>query len=124
MASIGELHDQWRSHCLSKQGSSEDTPFGPEALVFKVEGKMFALLMQRKQGLALNLKCDPQEALIIRESFEAVIPGYHMNKKHWNTVYLDQGLDESLIVGWIADSYNLVVQSLPKKTRIKYLGDN
>ncbi|MDN3650608.1 MmcQ/YjbR family DNA-binding protein [Reinekea marina] len=124
MVSIGELHDQWRSHCLTKQGASEDTPFGPEALVFKVEGKMFALLMKRKQGLALNLKCDPQEALIIRESFEAVIPGYHMNKKHWNTVYLDQGLDESLIAGWIADSYNLVVQSLPKKTRIKYLGDN
>ncbi|WP_411745599.1 MmcQ/YjbR family DNA-binding protein [Reinekea sp.] len=108
---------------MSKKGAIEDTPFGPDALVFKVSGKMFALLTQRKDGLSLNLKCDPQEALIIRDSFNAVTAGYHMNKKHWNTVNLEQDLDEQLIKGWIDDSYLLVLNTLAKKARIQYLED-
>jgi predicted DNA-binding protein (MmcQ/YjbR family) len=111
----------WRDVCLSKKGAVEDTPFGPDALVYKVAGKMFALLSQRKEGLSLNVKCDPQEALIIRDSFSAVTSGYHMNKKHWNTINLEQNLDEQLIKGWIDDSYLLVVNSLAKKARIQYL---
>jgi predicted DNA-binding protein (MmcQ/YjbR family) len=108
--------DYWREICLSKISSSEETPFGPEALVYKVGGKMFALIGVNAP-LSMNLKCDPQEAMIIRESFEAVIPGYHMNKKHWNTVDLEADLDKELIKGWIDDSYDLVVKSLPKKVQ-------
>jgi predicted DNA-binding protein (MmcQ/YjbR family) len=118
-----QLLDHWRGICQQKQGAVEDTPFGPDALVYKVEGKMFALLTQRKDGLGVNLKCDPQEALIIRDSFSEVTAGYHMNKKHWNTVYLDRGLDETLVTGWIDDSYRLVINSLPKKLRIQYLAE-
>lgn len=108
---------------MSKKGAVEETPFGPDALVYKVAGKMFALLNQREHGLGINLKCDPQEALIIRDSFSAVTAGYHMNKKHWNTINLEQGLEEQLIRGWIDDSYLLVVNALAKKVRMQYLED-
>jgi predicted DNA-binding protein (MmcQ/YjbR family) len=106
----------WRDVCNAKIGSQEETPFGPEALVYKVGGKMFALL-RVNSPISMNLKCDPQEAMIIRESFAAVTPGYHMNKKHWNTVDLEAGLDEALVKGWIDDSYELVVSKLTKATR-------
>jgi len=108
--------EKWRKACLTKLGSVEETPFGPEALVYKVSGKMFALIGV-KTPLSMNLKCDPQEALIIRESFDAVSPGYHMNKKHWNTVDLESNLDPDLITGWIDDSYDLVLKGLPKRIR-------
>ena len=111
--------DYWRAVCSAKIGSSEETPFGPETLVYKVAGKMFALL-RVNTPLSMNLKCDPQEAMIIRESFSAVTPGYHMNKKHWNTVKLDTELDKQLIKGWIDDSYDLVIASLPKKTQAAF----
>ncbi len=106
--------EYWRSRCLAKVGSVEETPFGPETLVYKVGGKMFAL-MGVEPPLSINLKCDPQEAMILRDTFAEVIPGYHMNKKHWNTVALDTQLDQNLILGWIDDSYDLVVKGLPKK---------
>jgi len=107
--------DAWRDRLLAKTGSSEDTPFGPDALVYKIQGKMFALLGLGYR-LTLNLKCDPQDALILRDAFTCVTPGYHMNKKHWNTVDLTTGLDEALIDEWIDDSFELVVRTLPKKT--------
>lgn len=104
----------WREVFLTKLGSVETTPFGDGVLVYKVAGKMFALL-RFADDLSVNLKCDPQEALILRESFSEVIPGYHMNKKHWNTVDLTTGLDHELIKGWIDDSYDLVVKGLTRK---------
>lgn len=106
----------WRSTCSAKLGSEEYTPFGPETLVYKVSGRMFALL-RITPPLSMNLKCDPQEALIIRDTFSAVTPGYHMNKKHWNTIDLEAGLEHDLIKGWIDDSYQLVVQGLTKAQR-------
>jgi predicted DNA-binding protein (MmcQ/YjbR family) len=114
--------EYWREICQAKVGSQEETPFGPETLVYKVEGKMFALL-RVNSPLSMNLKCDPQEAMIIRESFSAVTPGYHMNKKHWNTVNLESGLDLELVKGWIDDSYLLIVNGLPKKTRAALLAE-
>ena len=113
--STKQLND-WRSICLAKLGSTEETPFGPETLVYKVGGKMFALL-RVNAPLSINLKCDPQEAMILRDTFDEVIPGYHMNKKHWNTVALESNLDKKLIHDWIDDSYQLVLKSLPKKTQ-------
>lgn len=109
--------ENWRQRLLSKPGAREDTPFGPGALVYKVADKMFALIGIGENKLSMNLKCDPQEALIIRDSFAAVIPGYHMNKKHWNTVDLLAGLDEELVQGWVDDSYDLVVAKLPKRAQ-------
>lgn len=110
-----DILQHWRQHLLTKPGAREDTPFGPGALVYKVSGKMFALMGIGEDRLTMNLKCDPQEALIIRDSFDAVTPGYHMNKKHWNTVDLLAGLDHGLIEEWIDDSYQLVVAKLPKR---------
>jgi predicted DNA-binding protein (MmcQ/YjbR family) len=112
----GNAVEHWRDILSAKLGSEECTPFGPDPLVYKVGGKMFALL-RLGSPLSINLKADPQEALIMRESFEAVTPGYHMNKKHWNTVDLEAGLDEALILGWIDDSYDLIVGNLTKKAQ-------
>lgn len=112
--------DYWRSVMQSKPGSQEETPFGPDALVYKVAGKMFGLIGIGDRFI-LNLKCDPQDALILREAFTAITPGYHMNKQHWNTVDLTAGLDPDLISEWIDDSYQLVVRSLPKKQQAQLL---
>lgn len=113
--------DYWRQRCLAKLGSSEETPFGPDVLVYKVAGKMFASLSVNTP-LTINLKCDPQEAMILRASFAAVIPGYHMNKKHWNTIDLSAELDEDLLAGWLDDSYDLVVKGLPKALQARLGG--
>ncbi|WP_028669228.1 MmcQ/YjbR family DNA-binding protein [Saccharospirillum impatiens] len=112
--------ESWRAIMLAKPGSQEDTPFGPDALVYKVAGKMFGLIGVGDRFI-LNLKCDPQDALILREAFTAVTPGYHMNKQHWNTVDLTAGLEPDLITDWIDDSYQLVVRSLPKKLQTQLL---
>ena len=117
-----ETVDLWRERLLAKPGATEDTPFGPEALVYKVAGKMFALIRLGETRLDMNLKCDPQEAMIIRDSFEAVTPGYHMNKKHWNTVDLLAGLETELIQGWVDDSYELVKSKLPKRVQSQLTG--
>lgn len=109
----------WRERLSAKAGTSEETPFGPQALVYKVAGKMFALLMTDRSPLAVNLKCDPQQALIIRDTFSAVTPGYHMNKKHWNTIDLEAGLDTELVQSWIDDSYDLVKSKLPKAVQAR-----
>lgn len=105
------------AHCLAKTGCEETTPFGPDALVYKVGGKMFALTNPLTFPSRVNLKCDPDRAESLREEHEAVIPGYHMNKRHWNTVTLDDSLPSPLIRELIDHSYDLVVASLPKSKR-------
>lgn len=100
--------DQIRNYCLSKEDVTEGFPFGPSALVFKAGGKMFLLMMLDDVPLSINLKCDPEKALQLREAYDFVLPGYHMNKKHWNTIIIHQGLPPELLGEWIDDSYNLV----------------
>jgi predicted DNA-binding protein (MmcQ/YjbR family) len=106
--------EDYRSYCLSLKGVEEGLPFGDETLVFKVGGKIFALT-----GISLfasvNLKCDPEKAVELREQYPAVIPGFHMNKKHWNTVLMDGSISDRLVKDWTKHSYELVVSSLTKK---------
>lgn len=110
--------DTFRNYCLEKKGVTEELPFGLDTLVFKVGGKIFALAGLDAVPLRVNLKCDPEEAIHLREEYPNVIlPGYHMNKKHWNTVVLDEFLPNSLIFGLTNKSYDLVLQGLPKKLR-------
>ena len=106
--------DTFREYCLGKTGVTESSPFGPDNLVFKVGGKMFALLALDEIPPAANLKCDPDRALELRDRYEEVTPGYHMNKKHWNTVQLVGGIPDGEIRQMIDHSYALVVQSLPR----------
>ena len=107
--------ESFRAYCLGKPVATEGTPFGPDNIVFKVKGKMFALLAFEEVPPRANLKCDPDLALELRDRYEQVEPGYHMNKKHWNTVVLDGVIPEREIRKMIDDSYELVVKSLPKK---------
>ena len=107
------------NYCLAKPGAKETTPFGPDNIVFKIEGKMFALAALDEIPSAVNLKCDPDRALELRDRYEQVQPGYHMNKKHWNTVLLDGAIPDGDVKGMIDDSYELVVRSLPRKSRQK-----
>ncbi|PYI94108.1 MAG: MmcQ-like protein [Verrucomicrobia bacterium] len=111
--------ESFRNYCLSKTGTTEGTPFGPEDIVFKVAGKMFAILALEEVPPRANLKCDPDLALELRDRYEQVEPGYHMNKKHWNTVVLDGVIPEREIRKMIDHSYELVVQTLPKAKRKK-----
>lgn len=113
--------ESFRDYCLSRPSATESTPFGPDNIVFKVERKMFALLALDEVPTAVNLKCDPDRALELRDRYEQVQPGYHMNKKHWNTVVLDGVIPEKEIRKMIDDSYDLVVRSLPKAKRAKLL---
>ena len=96
-----------RAYCLSKPGVTEGFPFGEDTLVFKVKGKIF-VLANLDGDLSLNLKCDPEFALELRERYGSVIPGYHMNKKHWNTVYIDGTIPDKEILSWIDHSYKLI----------------
>jgi len=105
-----------RNYCLLKKGVTEGFPFDEETLVFKVAGKMF-VLVNLESDLSINLKCDPEKVPELREQFPAVIPGYHMNKKHWNTVIIDGSIRDELIREWIDDSYNLVVEKLTASER-------
>jgi predicted DNA-binding protein (MmcQ/YjbR family) len=96
-----------RDYCISKKGATESFPFGEDTLVFKVNGKIFALV-NLDGDLSINLKCDPALAIELRERFSAVTPGYHMNKKHWNTVMLNGSVPEKEIFSWIDHSYDLI----------------
>jgi predicted DNA-binding protein (MmcQ/YjbR family) len=109
--------DVFREYCLKKPGATEGTPFGEDVLVFKVGGKMFALAALDEVPARANLKCDPDLALELRDRYDQVRPGYHMNKKHWNTVEIDSGVPEAELRKMIDHSYELVVQSLPKAKR-------
>jgi predicted DNA-binding protein (MmcQ/YjbR family) len=103
-----------QAYLLAKKGVTEERPFGPEALVYKVMGKMFALIAWESTPLTISLKCDPDEALFLRDIYTAVRPGYHLNKKHWNTVTIDGSVPEKEFLHMIDDSYNLVVKGLTK----------
>lgn len=106
----------FRNYCLKKKGVTEEFPFDEETLVYKVMGKMFALTnLERFESI--NLKCDPELAIQLRESYDAVKPGYHMNKTHWNTITMDGSVSDKLVKEWIDLSYQLVVASLPKGKR-------
>jgi predicted DNA-binding protein (MmcQ/YjbR family) len=107
------------SACIESQ---ETTPFGPENLVFKVRGKLFAILAWQEEPLRVNLKCDPDEALHLRSNWSAILPGYHMNKEHWNTVILDGTLSTELVENLIDDSWLLVVGGHKKADREELLG--
>ena len=107
-----------RDRCLAFPGAEETFPFGPRTSVFKVGGKIFALSHLAGEPLQVSLKCEPLIAVQLREAHPAVRPGYHLNKRHWNTVTLDGELPDSLIAELLEDSYDLVVSSLPKARRI------
>src|SRR5213080_1117166 len=109
--------EQFREYCLSKSCATEGTPFGPDVLVFKVGGKMFALAAVDEVPPTVNLKCDPELALDLRDRYEQVRPAYHMNKKHWNTVEIEHGIQEAELRKMIDHSYDLVVQGVPRASR-------
>jgi predicted DNA-binding protein (MmcQ/YjbR family) len=106
-----------RDYLLSFAGAEETFPFGPETSVFKVGGKMFALSQLGAPSLRVSLKCEPRLAEALREEHEAVIPGYHLNKRHWNTVILDGSISDDAVKEMIEDSYDLVVSKLPRAAR-------
>lgn len=112
----------FRARCLAKVEATEGTPFGDDVLVFKVSGKMFALLAPDEVPPTANLKCDPDHALALRDRYEQVRPGYHMSKKHWNTVDLESGIPERELQAMIDHSYQLVIASLPKRARQRLAG--
>jgi predicted DNA-binding protein (MmcQ/YjbR family) len=102
--------EQLREYCLTKPGAEETFPFGEETLVFKVNGKIFLLVSLEKQPLQFNVKCDPEKALELREQYASVLPGYHMNKKYWNTIIIDSSLSSQQLREFIDDSYDLVLK--------------
>lgn len=110
-------HDEARAYLLGLPEAWEDFPFGPEVRVMKVRKKMFATLGQEDGVGRMNLKCDPDEALILRDLFPAVHPGYHMNKRHWNTVVLDGSVPRGEIERMIDNSFDLVLSGLPARER-------
>jgi predicted DNA-binding protein (MmcQ/YjbR family) len=110
--------EEIRDYCLSKPGTTESFPFDEDTLVFKVMGKMFCLTSLSEPN-RINLKCDPEKAVDLRERYECVIPGFHMNKKMWNTVIIDGSVSKKLLQEWIDHSWDEVVKGLPKKDRVK-----
>lgn len=110
--------EQLREYCLSKKEATEGFPFGDDTLVFKVKGKIFLIASLNSLQLQFNVKCNPERAIELREEFDAIQPGYHMNKKLWNTIVIDGSLPMKLIKKMIDDSYLLIVKSLPKKEQI------
>ena len=106
-----------RDWCLQQGGAIEDFPFTAEHSVFKVAGKMFALSALAREPLEVSVKCEPELAVELRNSYPAIRPGYHLNKRHWNTVTLDGSLADQLVRDLIEDSYDLVVSGLPKRVQ-------
>jgi predicted DNA-binding protein (MmcQ/YjbR family) len=106
--------EELREYCLSKKGVTESFPFDNVTLVFKVVGKMF-LLTNTDGEFSINIKCDPEKAISLREHYPCVLPGYHMDKKHWNTVLIDGTIADALLKEWIDDSYDLIVKKVNKK---------
>lgn len=112
--------ETFRSYCLDKKMASESLPFGDDTLVFKVVDKIFAIA-DITLFESINLKCDPEQAILLREQYPAVQPGYHMNKKHWNTILMNGSIPDRMLRQWIDDSYDLVVNKLPKKIKQQLL---
>jgi predicted DNA-binding protein (MmcQ/YjbR family) len=113
--------EQLRDHCLAFAGAVEEFPFRPELSVFKVSGKVFAISALRDQPLSVSLKCEPPLAEQLRATYPAIRPGYHLNKRHWNTVDVDGSLPDQLVLDMVEDSYDLVMAGLPKRVQ-KALG--
>ena len=110
--------DDWRSSLMSFPAATEDAPFGPEVLTYRLVGKIFALLAWTEEPMCLNLKCEPNQALSLRDTYpEFVTAGYHMNKRHWNTVRLSDELDDERAREWVTHSYDLIYNGLPKAVR-------
>ena len=109
--------EEFRDYCLSKPGVEETFPFGPETLVFKVMGKMFALTGLENIEFKVNLKCDPDRAVELRDMHHEITPGWHMSKKHWNTVEFETGLEHEFLLELINHSYDMVVEGLPNKLK-------
>jgi predicted DNA-binding protein (MmcQ/YjbR family) len=109
-----------REYCLAKKGVEESLPFGPDTLVFKAGGKIFLLAALDAAPLQFNVKCKPDDAVLLREQYPCVLPGYHMNKQHWNTVLVDGTVPDRLLKQWIDDSYALIIQSLPKTLKQQF----
>ena len=109
--------EAYRKYCLAKKGVTEEFPFGEQTLVYKVSGKMFALT-QVDEFSSINLKCDPEVGVELRERYRAVQPAYHMNKNHWITVLIDGTIKDPLILAWIDVSYSLVVGGLSKSDKL------
>ncbi len=109
--------EAFRDYCLSLPKAEESTPFGADILVFKIMGKVFVICPIDTFSF-INLKCDPEIAIQLRERYPAVTPGYHMNKKHWNSIKIDGSISDKLIKEWTKNSYALVIQTLAKKIRI------
>ena len=119
--------EQLREYCLTKPGTTECFPFDEVTLVFKVgtadKNKIYALASLEKTPQSVNLKCDPERAIELREEYEAVIPGYHMNKQHWNTVRLESDVHDKLFIELIDHSYELTLNSLTKKAQAIVRGE-
>lgn len=113
--------EDFRDYCLSKNGATEGFPFGEDTLVFKVGGKMFALA-GIENFVSINLKCDPEKSIDLRETYNGVKPGWHMNKTHWNTVSVDSDVPYRLVQELIDDSYDLIFKSLPKRIKDELQG--
>jgi len=111
--------EYFRDYCLLKKGVTEEFPFGEDVLVFKVLGKMFAASNIEEERFRVNLKCDPERSILLREEHEDIIPGWHMNKKHWNTLFMESDLSGALIKELIDHSYELVVKGLKKADKEK-----
>ena len=109
--------EELREYCLQKNGVTESTPFDDVTLVFKVMNKMFALIPLDAARLSISIKCDPEKAIRLREEYPLVVPAWHFNKKHWNTVYIDGTIEVEKIKSWIDHSYQLVVAGLTKKLK-------
>jgi predicted DNA-binding protein (MmcQ/YjbR family) len=106
-----------RAWCLEQPGAIEDFPFGPEHAVFKVGGKIFAISALEREPLEVSVKCEPELAVALRNSYPAIRPGYHLNKRHWNTVTLDGSLPDRIVRDLVEDSYDLIASALPKRWR-------
>ncbi len=114
--------DRLRTYCLGLPEACEDFPFGEDVLVFKVAGKMFGMVNFRALPFTMNLKCDPERSADLRERYESISPGYHMNKRHWNTIVMDGNVPDSEALALVDHSYGLVVQGLPRKDRERLQG--
>jgi predicted DNA-binding protein (MmcQ/YjbR family) len=108
--------NEFQKYCKSFDGVTEEFPFDETTLVYKVKGKIFAIT-DVESFESISLKCDPDDALILREIYDSVTPGYHLNKNHWNTIRLDNKITDNQLKEWIGDSYGLVVKGLPKRIR-------
>lgn len=110
--------ETFRDYCLSKKGVEETFPFGEDVLVFKVMGKMFSATNLNEEEFRVNLKCDPEYATELRDQYDDIIAGWHMNKNHWNTIFFENGLSSKFLISLIDHSYDLVVSKLKKADRL------